>query len=96
MAWLNVLFASMEITNFAPQLVVARREIEPVLGIRIAAGQVVLEWPAGTSGWTLQQAGSPGGPWAASTEPVSPVDGKWRVIQAPAAGGRRFFRLAKP
>lgn len=94
--WLNVLFASMEITNFAPQLVITRREIEPVLGIRISAGQVVLEWPAGASGWTLQQAESPGGPWAASTEPANSVDSKWRVIQAPAEGGRRFFRLAKP
>jgi hypothetical protein len=94
--WLNVLFASMEIANFAPQLVIARQQIKPALGIKIVAGQVVLEWPAGASGWTLQQAASPGGPWAASTDPVNPVDGKWRVIHAPAAGGRRFFRLAMP
>lgn len=94
--WLNVLFASMEIANFAPQLVITRREIEPALGIRIASGQVVLEWPGSVGGWTLQQAASPGGPWSASTEPVDLVDGKWRVVQAPAAGGRRFFRLTKP
>jgi len=94
--WLNVLFASMEITNFAPQLVITRQDALPALGISRAGGQVVLEWPASASGWTLQQAESLAGPWATTPEPAISINGRWRVSQAPAAGGRRFFRLAKP
>jgi len=94
--WLNVLFASMEITNFAPQLVITRREIEPDLSISRAGDGFVLEWPAAVSGWTLQQAESLTGPWTLSTEPVASVNGMWRVVTAPHPSGRAFFRLAKP
>jgi hypothetical protein len=94
--WLNVMFASMEITNFAPQLVVTRQEVLPVLGISTVGGEVVLEWPAGSTGWTLQQAASPAGPWTANTEPVISEGGRLKVHHAPVPGGRRFFRLFKP
>lgn len=94
--WLNVLFASLEITNFAPQLVITRQEVPPVLGISTVGGQVVLEWPAGSSGWTLQQAASPAGPWSANTDPVTSESGRLTVRHVPIPGGRRFFRLFKP
>jgi hypothetical protein len=90
------MFASMEITNFAPQLVVTRQEVLPVLGISTVGGEVVLEWPAGSTGWTLQQAASPAGPWTANTEPVISEGGRLKVHHAPVPGGRRFFRLFKP
>lgn len=94
--WLNVLFASMEITNFAPQLVITRKEVEPPLGISMSDGRLVLEWPSGSPGWTLQQAAHPAGTWVANEDPATAVDGKWRVIHSPVAGGRAFFRLFKP
>jgi hypothetical protein len=94
--WLNVLFASMEITNFAPQLVVTRQEVLPVLRISRVGGQVVVEWPAGSTGWALQQAAGPAGPWTANTEAVTAEGGRFRVHHAPIPGGRRFFRLFKP
>lgn len=94
--WLNVLFASMEITNFAPQLVITRREIVPDLSISRAGGGFVLEWPGVASGWTLQQAESLTGPWAAGTQPVASVNGMWRVVHPQHPSGRGFFRLTKP
>lgn len=93
--WMNVLFASMEITNFAPQLVITRQEMVPELSISRAGGGFVLEWPTAVSGWTLQQAESLTGPWTASAEPVASVNGMWRVVHAPHPSGRAFFRLAK-
>ena len=96
---LNVEFASMELTNFKPQLVVTRAEppaADPVLAVTVEGGQVVLAWAVeGSTGWSLQEAESPAGPWAAS--PAVPVSnaGMWQVA-ATAGGGRRFFRLFKP
>lgn len=94
--WLNVLFASMEITNFAPQLVITRHEIVPELAISRAGGGFVLEWPSALAGWTLQQANSLTGPWSANTEPVTAVNGMWRVVHPQHPSGRGFFRLTKP
>jgi hypothetical protein len=96
---LNVEFASMELTSFKPQLVITRAElpvVDPVLAVAMEGGQVALAWPvAGSTGWSLQEAESPSGPWAAS--PAVPVSnsGVWRVTAA-VGGGRRFFRLFKP
>jgi hypothetical protein len=94
--WLNVQFASMEIANFAPQLVITRQEVVPTLGITTAGGQIVLEWPAGLTGWTLQEAASPAGPWLANNSPTTSVNGFRRVHHTPEAGASRFFRLFKP
>jgi hypothetical protein len=96
---LNVEFASMELTSFKPQLVVTRVELpvaDPVLAIMMQGGQVRLAWPvAGSTGWSLQEAENPAGPWVASSAvPVSSA-GVWQVT-ASAGGGRRFFRLFKP
>jgi hypothetical protein len=96
---LNVEFASMELTNFKPQLVITRAElpaVDPVLVIAIQGGEVGLAWSvAGSTGWSLQEAETLAGPWTASAAvPVSNA-GMWEVM-ASAGAGRRFFRLFKP
>lgn len=95
---LNVEFASMELTNFKPQLVVTRAvppAVPPVLAVAVQDGQVVLEWPvSGSSGWTLQEAPSPAGPWTGSTGAMT-VGTRLRVTAA-VEGATRFFRLNKP
>jgi hypothetical protein len=95
--WLNVEFASMELNSFKPQLVIARAVAPPVLAISVQTGSIVLEWPvAGSDGWTLQEAASPGGPWVASTTTVQTVGAVCRVTETPTAGTSMFFRLSKP
>ena len=95
---LNVEFASMELTSFKPQLVITRSTAampDPVLSISMQGSQIALAWPEGSStGWTLQEAESPSGPWTASA--VTPVSngGSWQVNAT--AGTRKFFRLFKP
>jgi hypothetical protein len=95
---LNVSFLSMDLPNpgFTPRLVVTRVEVPPVLSISQVAGQIVLEWPAASTGWTLQRTGNPAGGWANSTATVNSVNGKWRVTQSLDPTGRGFFRLSKP
>jgi hypothetical protein len=95
---LNVEFASMELTGFKPQLVITRSTAlvpEPVLSISMQGNQIALAWPAvGSTGWTLQEADSPSGPWAASTAAPASEAGVWQVNAT--AGTRKFFRLFKP
>ncbi|WP_035612431.1 DNRLRE domain-containing protein [Haloferula sp. BvORR071] len=96
--WLNVEFASMELTNFKPQLVVTRAEplaVPPVLSLTQQDAQVALEWPvSGSSGWVLQEALSPAGPWVASGASATSASGLWRVTQ-PVSGGSKYYRLSK-
>ena len=99
--WLNVEFASMELNSFKPQLVITRTvppPVPPKLAISGQAGSIVLEWPvAGSSGWTLQEAPNPNGPWAPCTITPTTVGAQSRVTCAPSAtGGSAFFRLYKP
>lgn len=95
---LNVEFASMELTSFKPQLVITRATApvpDPVLSISMQGNQIALAWPAaGSTGWTLQEADSPSGPWAASTATPGSNAGLWQVNTT--AGTRKFFRLFKP
>jgi hypothetical protein len=97
---LNVEFASMELNSFKPQLVVTRAvpaPVPPVLAISGQGGDIVLEWPlSGGSGWTLQEAASPGGPWTTSAATPVTVGAICRVTCSPTAGGAAFFRLYKP
>jgi hypothetical protein len=96
---LNVEFASMELAGFKPQLVIERAEapaVNPVLAISVQGDQIALAWPvAGSTGWSLQEAGSPSGPWAASEAMAVSNAGMWEVT-ATVGAGRRFFRLFKP
>lgn len=89
---LNVTFASMEVADYQPQLVITRKP--PVLSVFSGGGVVTLRWPVnGSAGWTLQRADSPGGPWLANAAAVSVADGQWQLQET--AGTRGFFRLAK-
>lgn len=98
--WLNVEFASMELNSFKPQLVITRAvapPVPPVLGISMQSGNIVLEWPvAGSSGWSLQEAASLGGPWTASAATVQTIGTVFRATSAPNESGASFFRLYKP
>lgn len=95
---LNVTFLSMDMptATYRPQLVVTRAEAPPVLSISSSGGKILLEWPATTSGWTLQQADDLAGPWTTSAAVPASVNGKWQVEQAPGGSGCGFFRLVKP
>ena len=97
--WLNVEFASMEFPGFKPELVVTRAEapaVNPVLAITTQGPQLRLAWPVeGSTGWTLQEADIPAGPWTASSAAAVANAGTWEVTAAPS-GGKKFFRLFKP
>jgi hypothetical protein len=95
---LNVTFLSMDMptATYRPHLVVTRTEVTPALDILSSGGQIVLEWPAAASGWTLQEAHDLAGPWTNSALAPATVNGKWQVVRAPGGSGRGFFRLVKP
>ena len=97
--WLNVEFASMELNSFKPQLVVTRAEapaVPPVLSMKLEGGQVALEWPvSGSTGWALQEASAPAGPWVASGAAAISSGGRWQVTRPFMAGGSKFYRLSK-
>jgi hypothetical protein len=95
---LSITFMSMDLPNaaYTPRLVITRAEVLPVLSISRSAGQFVLEWPAGSTGWTLQETENPAGTWTNSTATVTSVNGKWRVALSSNPTGRGFFRLSKP
>jgi hypothetical protein len=98
--WMNVEFASMELNSFKPQLVITRAvapPVPPTLAISAQAEGIVLEWPVATSsGWTLQEASSPDGPWTACSATTQTVGAMTRATCAPVANGAAFFRLYKP
>jgi len=97
---LNTEFATMELSSYKPQLVITRAvapPVPPVLTVGRVGGQVSVSWPQATSsGWTLQEAESPAGPWTASAAAAASEGGMWKVAETPVAGGRKFFRLNKP
>lgn len=110
--WTNLLFASMEIADFAPQLVITRHSAPPPpvtnppaspvpaspppqLNISHEGGNVVLEWPATATEWSLEQANDPNGPWSAGPTGSATGSGTLRVIQASSPSGRAFFRLKR-
>jgi hypothetical protein len=93
---LNVTFASMEVPNYGPQIVITRKVVPPVLTISQApgAGVIILKWPvAGSEGWVLQRADSPAGPWVANAATTTIVAGNYQL--QPAMLTREFFRLKK-
>ncbi|MEK7953701.1 DNRLRE domain-containing protein [Luteolibacter soli] len=96
---LNVTFASMEVTGYGPQLVITRAEapvVPPVLALTSSGASVHVRWPvSGSTGWVLETAGSPSGPWTQVNGAVQ-SSGNWEVSAAANASGRGFFRLSKP
>lgn len=92
---LNVTFASMEVTGYQPQLIITRKVPKPALAIRSEGSGITLAWPvADSTGWVLERAENPGGPWTASTISASSAGGQWQV-QTTASSSHEFFRLAK-
>lgn len=91
---INVTFASMEVPGYQPQLVITKKVVPPVLTIASSNGSVTLQWPVtGSSGWVLQRADSPAGPWVANTATFSNSGGIYQL--QPPMIGREFFRLAQ-
>lgn len=69
----------------------------PVLNnLRLTPDTLVLSWPAGASGWVLQESQdlSPAS-WVDSTRPVNVVGSENQVLVSPLIGDG-FFRLAHP
>ncbi len=94
--WLHVDFAAMElaVAGVAPQLVISRAEVAPVLTIASSGTTITLQWPvAGSTGWTLQRSTNLTSPWTNNTATVSTVGGNWQ-LQMPVAT-REFFRLIR-
>lgn len=62
----------------------------------IAGGMATFSWPAGATGWLLQESPdlSPGS-WANSTRSITTVDGRNKV-SVPVSSGGCFFRLTRP
>lgn len=69
----------------------------PVLEFAASQLQIVLSWPAGATGFSLQAAESLLQPimWSAVPGATISRDGK-NIMTVPVAAGARFYRLAKP
>jgi hypothetical protein len=65
---------------------------DPALAIATA---VILSWPNYATGWTLESAPDPQGPWTAQNVAPSVQDGQY-VFAVKTAGQPGFFRLRKP
>jgi outer membrane protein assembly factor BamB len=66
----------------------------PVLELRREADAVVLSWPVGASGFKLEGATEPAGPWL--SEPGLPVPDAAKIrVTLPATEDARFFRLTQ-
>ena len=60
------------------------------------SGVLTLSWPAGASGWLLQETPDlSAGSWMDSTRPVNIIDGRKQVNVSPLSG-KSFFRLVHP
>jgi hypothetical protein len=67
-----------------------------LLGGTVSPGAMTFSWPAGGTGWVLQECSDLGtGTWTNSTRTVTTENGQNRVSIAPGAG-HGFFRLAHP
>ena len=62
---------------------------------RLTPETVVIAWPSPSTGWNLQQNGTPAdGTWMTPPEPISD-DGITKSITVNSPAGSRFFRLAQ-
>jgi hypothetical protein len=69
---------------------------QPALSVIPASGSVTIAWPAGASGWGLQEnSGLDPGNWADSTRLISIVGGQKQVTVSTETGNL-FFRLVHP
>ncbi len=67
----------------------------PVSVQSTATNSVLLSWTPSYSGFVLQSADNPSGPWQNVTAPVTAVDGQYQVT-TPLSAGARFYRLILP
>jgi hypothetical protein len=89
--------ASYSFTATASRTLVANFAAQPSVSARPGApGTLVISWPAGASGWVLQECSDLAlGDWADSARAVSVVGNRKEVTVSPR-DGQRFFRLAHP
>lgn len=88
---------SYSFTSDASHILVANFIAQPALAATVTtSGVMTLSWPAGASGWVLQE--SPdlsAGSWIDSTRPVTAVGSRRQVTVSPLSGNR-YFRLVRP
>lgn len=89
--------ASYSFTSVADRSLVANFIAQPPLGKSLSApGQLTLSWPAGASGWVLQECAILGaGNWTNSVRAVNTV-GNQKSVTVPPGSSNAFFRLAHP
>ena len=88
--------ASYTFTADANRTLVANFIAQPALMPVLSPGSVTVSWPAGASGWVLQENASMSlGSWTNSTRPETIVNGQKQVTISPPSG-TGFFRLAHP
>jgi len=69
--------------------------LRPSLAAQNAGSVLSLNWPAGFSGWAVQETGDPCANWAPLNAPVSVSNGLFRVF-VPSTNSARFYELRKP
>jgi hypothetical protein len=57
---------------------------------------IVLSWPSSETGYTLESAPAPTGPWGVVTSSPPLVGGRFTVIVPTSGAGQLYFRLRKP
>ena len=89
--------ASYSFTSSVDRTLVGNFLALPTLSISLtAAGQILLTWPSGASGWVLQENVDFGlDQWANSTSIVD-LNGSNNQVTIPPLMDRRFFRLSHP
>lgn len=89
--------ASYSFTSDASRTLIANFIAQSGLSaVRSAPGVLTLSWPAGATGWTLQESDDPSpGSWVDSTGPVT-IQGNQKQVTVSPLSGRRYFRLTHP
>ena len=68
---------------------------QPLLSLYNDGRQLRLWWPAEFSGFTLQAAPGPGGPWEDAGAVVSATNCQWSATLTPT-NTQQFYRIAAP
>lgn len=88
--------ASYSFTAGLGRSLTANFAVQPSVQMALAGGSLAVSWPAGATGWVLQECTDLGlGVWANSTRTVSTVGEQKQVVVTPASG-QTFFRLTYP
>jgi hypothetical protein len=89
--------AHISFTSVGLRILVARFVALPALALsRPDADTLLVTWPAGATGWILQESSDLSlGSWVETSRPIVIADGHSQVTVSPLTG-RGFFRLAYP